>query len=570
MKGYDFLSAYLYLWDRTRQIRAEMSYQQYRSVEAVGLYEEIARFHIAVEHRLCEDAEFQTNHRQQNWEQLNATLVSLREIYVDLAGRGIVCPNECEFQGYLLLMQRDGPILQLSMGLSTQVLISGPVQFALEAFRAQNDSNWVRFFNLVRSGTYLQACLMHARFPRIRAEALRRMASSIKGAYSLEKLVRVLGFEDADEASDFCEAMDLKVTSLEGQACVMFPNRPHSAVLEDVLMLVRKATIVIESKVDGILLRDVVTGRAKMMSSTKPGVALVDVDPSVLKAKLESGLSRSRSADVLMRRSNSKQVLAADGEEDIVVVVDDEEEAGQEEEAEVPVDDSHDNNNAPDQVPEEKNASPPKFPTSKRQSSPVVVFVPRIPESFGVGFTDNSSIWSMPAASASGLQVRSATPQKQQQQQHPFQFDWDGSQGPHPLNFVPAAPVAPLSAVNEQNIGVGVVSAATAAGARSPMEKVQTRLKKKVSSSRLKLARQREEERALRKAKRRQKRKEEEEMIERLMPARLESFSQSVPEEYLAKELVEQNENNDIEAALQGRFYLSRIWDQMRVEEEKR
>lgn len=271
----------MYLWDRTRQIRAEMSYQQYRNLEAVALYEEIARFHIAVEHRLCEDVEFQTNHRQQNWEQLNATLVSLREIYVDLASRGVVCVNESEFQGYLLMMQMDGPILQLSMGLSAQVLTSAPVQFALEAFRAQNDSNWVRFFNLVRSSSYLQACLMHSRFPRIRAEALRRMASSIKGAYPLERLTKVLGFEDVEEASSFCEAMDLKVEELDGHECVLFPNRPHKAVLEDALMLVRKSVIMIESKVEGVLLRDVVCGRAQ--TSGKTGVSLVEVDPAILK-----------------------------------------------------------------------------------------------------------------------------------------------------------------------------------------------------------------------------------------------------------------------------------------------
>lgn len=83
----------------------------------------------------------------------------------------------------------DGPILQLSMALSARVLTSSAVQFALEAFRAQNDSNWVRFFNLVRSGSYLQACLLHSRFSRIRAEALRRMASSIKVKQRAEKRV---------------------------------------------------------------------------------------------------------------------------------------------------------------------------------------------------------------------------------------------------------------------------------------------------------------------------------------------------------------------------------------------
>ena len=111
------MAAYLYLWDRTRQIRAELSYQQCYTVEAAELYQQIARFHICSEHRLCDDLDYQMNHRQQNMEQLNATLVSLREIYLDLASRNIFCEGESEFQSYLLLTQLDGPVLQLAMAL---------------------------------------------------------------------------------------------------------------------------------------------------------------------------------------------------------------------------------------------------------------------------------------------------------------------------------------------------------------------------------------------------------------------------------------------------------------------
>lgn len=74
------------------------------------------------------------------------------------------------------------------------------------------------------------------------------------------------------------------MTTLDGQQCVVFPNRPHATVLEDPSLFVRKATIVIESKVDGVLLGDVVRGRTGAANAgVSSGVALVEVEPALVK-----------------------------------------------------------------------------------------------------------------------------------------------------------------------------------------------------------------------------------------------------------------------------------------------
>jgi hypothetical protein len=68
---------------------------------------------------------------------------------------------------------------------------------------------------------------------------------------------------------------------------------------------------------------------------------------------------------------------------------------------------------------------------------------------------------------------------------------------------------------------------------------MQTRvvLKKKASSSRLKLARQREADRAQKRAKIAAKRREEREAIEKLVPKRMKTFEEQPPPEYMAAQV---------------------------------
>ena len=84
-----------------------------------------------------------------------------------------------------------------------EVRNSPEVKFALEVFSSLNSSNFVRFFKLLKSATYLNACIIHRYFTQVRRNALKVMtrAYSPKEPYPLQVLQDLLAFEDQDEVS---------------------------------------------------------------------------------------------------------------------------------------------------------------------------------------------------------------------------------------------------------------------------------------------------------------------------------------------------------------------------------
>jgi hypothetical protein len=72
-------------------------------MDAVSLVEQCARFHIHCSERLvAEDTSVFDN--KINSENLTKCLQTLKYMYHDLALKGIVCPNEAEFRGYIILL----------------------------------------------------------------------------------------------------------------------------------------------------------------------------------------------------------------------------------------------------------------------------------------------------------------------------------------------------------------------------------------------------------------------------------------------------------------------------------
>ena len=49
---------------------------------------------------------------------------------------------------------------------------SPEVRFGVGVYLALNGNNYIRFFRLVRSATFLQACILHRYFTQIRTRAL--------------------------------------------------------------------------------------------------------------------------------------------------------------------------------------------------------------------------------------------------------------------------------------------------------------------------------------------------------------------------------------------------------------
>ncbi|XP_004632031.1 germinal-center associated nuclear protein [Octodon degus] len=222
---------YDFVWNRTRGIRKDITQQHLCDPLTVSLIEKCTRFHIHCAHFMCEEPMSSFDAKINN-ENMTKCLQSLKEMYQDLRGRGIICASEAEFQGYnVLLNLNKGDILREVQQFHSDVRNSPEVHFAVQAFAALNSNNFVRFFKLVQSASYLSACLLHCYFHQIRKDALRALSIAYtvstqrSTAFPLDGVVRMLLFRDSEEATDFLNCHGLTVS----EGCVEL-NR--SAFLE--------------------------------------------------------------------------------------------------------------------------------------------------------------------------------------------------------------------------------------------------------------------------------------------------------------------------------------------------
>uniref|UniRef100_G3VCS1 Germinal-center associated nuclear protein n=1 Tax=Sarcophilus harrisii TaxID=9305 RepID=G3VCS1_SARHA len=209
---------YDFVWNRTRGIRKDITQQDLCDPLTVSLIEKCTRFHIHCAHSMCEEPMCSFDAKI-NYENLTKCLQSLKEMYQDLANKGVLCASEAEFRGYnVLLNLHKGDILREVQQFRPDVRNSPEVKFAVQAFAALNSNNFARFFKLVRSASYLNACLLHCYFNQIRKDALRALnvaytASAQRStSFPLDKLVPMLLFRDAEEATDFLSYCGLSVS----------------------------------------------------------------------------------------------------------------------------------------------------------------------------------------------------------------------------------------------------------------------------------------------------------------------------------------------------------------------
>ncbi|KAM9123946.1 germinal-center associated nuclear protein [Pangshura tecta] len=209
---------YDFVWNRTRGIRKDITQQHLCDPLTVSLIEKCTRFHIHCAHHLCEEPMSSFDAKINN-ENMTKCLQSLKEMYQDLANKGIYCKSEAEFRGYnVLLNLNKGDILREVQQFQPAVRNSAEVRFAVQAFAALNSNNFVRFFKLVRAASYLNACLLHCYFNQIRRDALKSLNIAYtvntqrSTVFPLDNLVRMLLFRDWEEATDFISYYGLSVS----------------------------------------------------------------------------------------------------------------------------------------------------------------------------------------------------------------------------------------------------------------------------------------------------------------------------------------------------------------------
>lgn len=209
-----------FVWDRTRSIRKEITQQELCSLGAVKLVEQCARFHIHCAARLvAEDPSvFDT---KINAENLTKCLQTLKYMYHDLRLKGVQCPREPEFRGYIVLLNLADANFLWDIGQLPGELQSCPqVRRAIQFYLALQDTNFVRFFQLLRDEetTYLETCILVTYFTRLRVLALQRLLSAYRAPRKYESsslpvayIRQMLFFPTDEEADEFLELCDLRV-----------------------------------------------------------------------------------------------------------------------------------------------------------------------------------------------------------------------------------------------------------------------------------------------------------------------------------------------------------------------
>ncbi|KAM4012785.1 germinal-center associated nuclear protein-like [Anomaloglossus baeobatrachus] len=238
---------YDFVWNRTRGIRKDITQQHLCDKFTVSLMEKCMRFHIHCAYELCEEPMSSFDPKINN-ENLTKCLQSLKEMYQDLQNHGETCPCEPEFRGYSVLLNLNkGDILREVQQFPESVRNAEEVKYAVQVFAALNSTNFVRFFKLVRSASYLNSCILHCYFPQIRRDAFRALNVAYTASYQrptlfpLENMVRLLSFHDTEEAIDFLASYGLSVS--EG-----FVELNRAAFVEPLVPLQPKRSSYISSK----------------------------------------------------------------------------------------------------------------------------------------------------------------------------------------------------------------------------------------------------------------------------------------------------------------------------------
>jgi hypothetical protein len=206
-------------------------------------------------YRLCEESadvfDFKINE-----ENLKNCFQSLRQYYETTTDTNRASPNEAEFRSYIILLNlNESNILSEIQRWPKHIRHSPEIRFALSVYFAYNARNYVTFFRLVKSNQcqYLQACILHRYFYKIRNDAFKAIFSSYKDnkgkIYPLDKLVDLLGFDDVEAAVDYCCMYGLEIIDdssvimrSAGLDCFVLPKSEQDK------LKARRSTLLIESK----------------------------------------------------------------------------------------------------------------------------------------------------------------------------------------------------------------------------------------------------------------------------------------------------------------------------------
>ncbi|KZM19360.1 actin cytoskeleton and mitosis protein [Ascochyta rabiei] len=233
-EGFDHLHAWI--WDRTRSVRKDLRTQVVEKRNDIQTLltclEASARFYLLSMHQMAQSEKEDYSH-QQDMEQFNQTLTTLRERYDDNRRAGITSDNEAEFVAYRLILASLYANSQLENelhSLPSDLRHNKRVLTAIDIFKAaksafdfgsdkgwvQAQANWKKFWDLIKSSgvSYLMACAAEVGFNRVRHVILDSIWHAYRkgprgdisvDAWTIDKLKGVLAMDEDKDAVKLCE-----------------------------------------------------------------------------------------------------------------------------------------------------------------------------------------------------------------------------------------------------------------------------------------------------------------------------------------------------------------------------
>ncbi|ODV79752.1 mRNA export factor Sac3 [Suhomyces tanzawaensis NRRL Y-17324] len=275
--------AHSFIWDRTRSIRQDFTYQNSFGPEAIDCNERIVRIHLLSLHIMANS--HQEYSQQQELEQFNKALQTLIEIYQDIRNHGGGnSPNEAEFRSYYLLSHLRNPELDQEIQALPMAIFKDPhVQLALKLRNIVSQNNlferggfnnspgslnlFEEFFKIIYSPEtpLLMACLLETHFNEVRFYALKSMARSFhtKGRpYPAESLKNLLGFDSIEKLVKFVTYYEVDVIEDNGEVLIDLFNKEKLETkyklnsIHDKPKLAQAYSHQLDSKIGGRSLKD--------------------------------------------------------------------------------------------------------------------------------------------------------------------------------------------------------------------------------------------------------------------------------------------------------------------------
>lgn len=233
-----------FLWDRTRSIRRDFTFQQASLtaadyIDEVYCLETIARFHVIALHQMSDPYNTSDDFSEhQEIEQLGRTLLSLIHTYEDCKSQKIQCDNEAEFRAYFVIYHARNPAMMEAVQdwgkdfwesdeiqTATALVeclhniweINGPLKPQSASDIALN--MYSRFFKIIRQPevSYTTACFAEIHFNSVRKTALMTILSAYRKQreqttdWTLPTLNTFLHFDTLDDAEAFIEGHGLYI-----------------------------------------------------------------------------------------------------------------------------------------------------------------------------------------------------------------------------------------------------------------------------------------------------------------------------------------------------------------------